>query len=70
MFLVAQVVVETAPTTPAGLKALSDHLRKHFGYGSGFALCIMRPLPGGSMHGGGEGAVEWLIAKRAAELGL
>jgi hypothetical protein len=67
MFQCAKVVVETAPTTAAGLRALADHLRQHFGYGSGFALCISRPF-GGSMMGGGVGAAEWLIAKRAAEL--
>jgi hypothetical protein len=70
VFLAAQVVVDTAPTTAAGLAALSDHLREHFAYGRGFALLISRPLPGGSEHGGGEGAAEGLIAKRAAELGM
>ena len=69
--MAAKALVATAPTTPAGLKALEDHLRQYFSYGSGAALCIMRPLPGGGgMHGGGEGAWEWLIAKRAAELGI
>jgi hypothetical protein len=39
-----KMVVDTSPTTAAGLKALSDHLGKHFGCGSGFS--IHRPLPG------------------------
>jgi hypothetical protein len=67
IFQCAQVVVDTAATTPAGLLALADHLRQHFSYGSGFALCIERPF-GGSMMGGGVGAVEWLLKKRAAEI--
>jgi hypothetical protein len=68
MFECAKVVVNTAPTTSAGLQALAAHVRQYFAYGSGDALCIVRPLPGGGMHGGGVGAAEWLIAKRAAEL--
>jgi hypothetical protein len=69
MSLAAKAVVETAPTTAAGLGALADHLRQYFSYGSGAALQISRPF-GGSMMGGGRGAAEWLIAKRATELGV
>jgi hypothetical protein len=65
VFRSARALVDTAPTTAAGLRALSDHLRQYFSFGSGFALCIRR-----GMMGGGDGAAEWLIAKRAAELGI
>jgi hypothetical protein len=62
-----RVVIKTAPTTRAGLTALSDHLRRYFGYGSVFALSISQPC-GSTMQGGGRGAAEYLIAKRTAEL--
>jgi hypothetical protein len=66
----AKAVVATAPTTRAGLRALEVHLRED---DSRLALhFIERPVTVDGLHMGtvSGGPVDWLIAKRAAELGI
>jgi hypothetical protein len=58
-----KTLVATAPTTAAGLAALATYLRHELR----LRLFVTRPFAG-AMMGGGDDAVEWLIAKRAAEL--
>ena len=67
----AKALIETAPTTRAGLRALERHLHED---DSRLALhFIKRPFTVdgrrmGAVSGGSEG-VDWLIAQRAAEIG-
>jgi hypothetical protein len=68
----AKALVDTAPTTPAGLRALEVHLREE---DSRLALnFIERPVMIDGRHActfsGGPEGVDWLIAKRAAGLGI
>jgi hypothetical protein len=66
-FVASKALIATSPTSRAGLLALDDHLRDN----SGLALYIERRITtesGGFTMGGGPGAAEWLIAKRAAEI--
>jgi hypothetical protein len=55
------LVIATAPTTRTGLRALEWHLRN------------IRPIVGCwniSRVDGGPGTIDWLISKRAAEIGV
>jgi hypothetical protein len=63
----ATALIETAPTTRAGLRALAAHLRDEERNRGALLLYIRRPCGSGWMCGGPE-AVDWLIAKRAAEI--
>lgn len=61
----AKTLVATAPTTQAGVWALERHLRED---ASIFALnFIERPATYGTISGDTQG-IDWLIAKRAAEI--
>ena len=62
---VTEALVATAPTTQAGLRALADHLRPKEHRAAW--LHIRWPF-GSGMMGGGDGAGEWLLEKRAADL--
>ena len=62
----AAALIDTAPTTRAGLRALERHLRED---GSLFARrFINRTVTYGDVSDESPEAVAWLIAKRAAEI--
>src|SRR6266850_2157169 len=70
MCAAARVLMGTAPTTYAGLRALEDYLnddRNRSLIGS-IERTITRDDGSTYRIGGGAGAVGWLIAKRAAEI--
>jgi hypothetical protein len=67
-FTAAKSLVETAPSTPAGLRAWANYLRRNE---PGSVLrSIREPLDGGGWVYGWHGAADRLIAKRAAEMGI
>jgi hypothetical protein len=68
----ADAMIGTAPTTRAGVRALAAHLGDERNYSAvGF---IRRPivLDGVTVgtQGGGDGAVEWLLAKHAEAIAV
>ena len=63
------VLIATAPTTSAGLRALADHLRDDRYRGARWFIERTVTTDGGFSYDS-RGNVEWLIAKRAAELGI
>jgi hypothetical protein len=67
----AKALVATAPSTPAGLRALAAHLRED---DSCLALIFIErtvTMDDGSTYrtSGDPESIEWFLAKRAAELG-
>jgi hypothetical protein len=63
------VLIATAPTTSAGLRALADHLRDDRYRGARWFIERTVTTDGGFSYDS-RGNVDWLIAKRAAELGI
>lgn len=61
----AQALVETAPTSAAGLRAWVDYIRLD---APCVQMSIRQPIDGGGWSYGSHDAVEALIAKRTAEL--
>jgi hypothetical protein len=65
----AKALTGTAPTTRAGLRALEEYLRRN----DYLSLAIERTATTDDgytyKHSGGPEGVDWLIAKRAAEIG-
>jgi hypothetical protein len=65
----ATALIETAPTTRAGLRALADHLRDDR-YRSALWFIERTVRTDGGFSYDSRGNIDWLIAKRAAELGI
>jgi hypothetical protein len=60
-------LVAMTPTTVAGLQSLESYLREDIM----LQRCIKRPtIMKGLAFASSEGSVEWLISKRAAEIGI
>jgi hypothetical protein len=65
-------LIETAPTTSAGLRALEDHLRDDRFRSARMQISYTVTANGHTYTCGSDGpeGAAWLIAKRAAELGI
>ena len=67
----AKALIETAPTTRAGLRALESYLRKDRNNNARMGIQMTGTMESGRTYtwsSGGPESVDWLIAKRAAEI--
>jgi hypothetical protein len=67
----AKALIETAPTTRAGLRALESYLREDRNNNARMGIQMTGTMESGRTYtwsSGGPESVDWLIAKRAAEI--